>query len=282
MNVLFIAVDDLRPELGCYGNAMVKTPNIDRLAARGVRFDRAYCQFPLCNPSRTSLLTGRYPTTTTVMDNQKYFRDVLPDVVSLPEHFRAHGYVTARTGKIFHGGIDDDKSWDEGFEPRRPPAPRTPQQYRQQSDRWVAAESEENQPDYRTATRVPLLIAAPNAPDNGKASPRTAEFVDLYPTLVELCGLPMPKGLEGQSLAPLLKNPNATWAHPAYTFARRGNIFGRTVRTERYRYTEWDDEGKKAELYDHQTDPHEMRNLANDPQHAKTLEEMRRLLRAVK
>ncbi len=426
MNVLFIAVDDLRPELGCYGNAMVKTPNVDRLAARGVRFDRAYCQFPLCNPSRTSLLTGRYPTTTMVMDNLKYFRDLLPDVVSLPEHFRANGYVTARTGKIYHGGIDDEKSWDEGAEPRRPPAPRTPQQYRQQSDRWVAAESEENQGDYRTATRaiellekykdkpffiavgfvkphspliapkkffdwydpakiplspdfaprptvgenvpkealppqnsdlfigrdatpqeakemirayyacvsfmdaqvgrvldalerlklrdntvivffgdhgyhlgekgkwskhsslyevatrVPLLIAAPNAPGNGKVSPRTAEFVDLYPTLVELCGLPMPKGLEGQSLAPLLKNPSATWEHPAYTFARRGNVVGRTVRTERYHYTEWDDEGKKAELYDHQTDPYEMRNLANDPQHAKTVEEMRRLLRAVK
>jgi uncharacterized sulfatase len=135
---------------------------------------------------------------------------------------------------------------------------------------------------YEVAARVPLIIAAPNAPGNGKASPRTVEFVDLYPTLVELCGLPMPKGLEGQSLAPLLKTPNALWEHPAYTFARRGNIFGRTVRTERYRYTEWDDEGKKAELYDHQTDPHEMRNLANDPQHAKTVAEMRRWLRAVK
>ena len=106
-NVLLIASDDLRPTLGCYGNKVVKTPNIDRLAARGVRFDRAYTQYPLCNPSRTSLLTGSYPTQTGVMDNEHYFRALHPEFVSLPQHFKANGYATLRAGKIFHGGIDD-------------------------------------------------------------------------------------------------------------------------------------------------------------------------------
>src|SRR4030088_2587517 len=78
-NVLFIISDDLRPELGAYGNQIIKTPNIDALAARGTRFDRAFAQFPLCNPSRSSLLNGRYPTQTGIMDNNTYFRTKHPD-----------------------------------------------------------------------------------------------------------------------------------------------------------------------------------------------------------
>ncbi|HZB45045.1 MAG TPA: sulfatase-like hydrolase/transferase, partial [Pyrinomonadaceae bacterium] len=116
-NVLFISSDDLRPELGAYGNRAIKTPNIDRLAARGLRFDRAYAQYPLCNPSRTSLLTGRHPATTGVMDNNTYFRVKHPDWVTLPQHFKQHGYATLRSGKTFHGGIDDQVSWTEGGEP---------------------------------------------------------------------------------------------------------------------------------------------------------------------
>src|SRR5882672_4405676 len=93
-NVLFIIADDLRPTLGCYGNTIIKTPNIDGLAARGVRFDHAYAQYPLCNPSRTSLLTGRYPTQTGVMDNNIYFRVAHPDYVTLPQFFKTHGYAS--------------------------------------------------------------------------------------------------------------------------------------------------------------------------------------------
>ncbi|MCI0455961.1 MAG: sulfatase [Gemmataceae bacterium] len=425
-NVLFIAVDDLNTSVGCYGHPLVKTPNIDRLAKAGVRFDRAYCQFPLCNPSRSSLLTGRYPTTTRVVDNLLWVRDRMPDVVTLPEFFRLHGYVTLRVGKIFHGGLDDQKAWVEGGEPVKPRKPRTAEQaeqYRKQSDRWVAVEGKgEELPDYRTAskaiellekhrdgpfflavgfvkphtpliapkrffdhydpakltlpadfaavptvgkgvpaealtpngdlfikrqatkeearrmtaayyacvsfvdeqvgrvlealdrlglrentilvffsdhgfhlgekgkwskhgslyeagTRVPMIVAAPKAPANGKTSGRTVGLVDLYPTLADLARLPAPKGVEGQSLAPLLKDAQAAWDHPAFTVATRGKRLGRSVRTERWRYTEWDTEGKKAELYDHKADPHELRNLAGEAAHADTVAALRRVLR---
>src|SRR5262245_52544387 len=113
-NVLFIISDDLRPELGCYGNSMIKTPNVDALAARGTRFDHAYAQFPLCNPSRSSMLNGRYPTQTGVLDNNTYFRAKHPDFVTLPQYFKNNGYAALRTGKIFHGGIDDEITWTEG------------------------------------------------------------------------------------------------------------------------------------------------------------------------
>src|SRR4030095_4028188 len=118
-NVLFLIADDLRPELGAYGS-MARTPNIDRLAARGIRFNHAYAQYPLCNPSRSSLLTGRYPTQTAIMDNNTYFRVAQPDWLPLPQHFKNNGYAALRTGKIFHGGIDDMVSWTEGGEPTNP------------------------------------------------------------------------------------------------------------------------------------------------------------------
>ena len=111
MNVLLIISDDMRTELGCYASTLAKTPNIDKLSASGVRFERAYCQFPLCNPSRASMLTGRHPGTTGVLGNRTWFGDKHPEFVSLPKHFKNHGYTSIRAGKIFHGGIDDTEAW---------------------------------------------------------------------------------------------------------------------------------------------------------------------------
>lgn len=101
-NVLFILVDDLNTRLGSYGDSLARTPNIDRLAERGVRFDRAYAQFPLCSPSRASLLSGRYPEATGVWHNNSPWREVLGETDFLPEHFMRHGYTTARVGKLAH------------------------------------------------------------------------------------------------------------------------------------------------------------------------------------
>ncbi len=110
-NVLFIAVDDLRPDLGCYGVAHAKTPNIDRLAAGGIVFSRAYCQQAVCSPSRSSILTGLRPDSTKVWDLDTHFRAALPDCVTLPQHFRENGYHTAGLGKIEHHGFEDGRSW---------------------------------------------------------------------------------------------------------------------------------------------------------------------------
>lgn len=457
-NVLFIISDDLRPELGSYGNTIIKTPNIDGLAARGTRFNRAYAQYPLCNPSRTSLLNARYPTQTGVMDNNTYFRIKHPDYITLPQYFKTLGYATLRTGKIFHGGIDDQVSWTEGGEPTdpaitergsnntrpaanaRPPAatrerdpddadsaaarattgasraaysdrivvldgdgeshgdyktasraidfleryrdkqfflavgfvkphspptapkkffdlydvnkiplppdfnthpqappgfpelsiPRrnadlfigrdaTPQQAREmirayyastsfvdeQVGRVLAALDRLKLRDrtiivfwgdhgyhlgekgkwskayslYEVGTRVPFIIVTPTG--RPQVSERVVEDIDLYATLAELCGLPKPQDIEGRSLVPLLRNPKAAWSYPAFTVTLFQGHFGRSVRTERWHYAEWDEGRGGAMLFDSAADPHELKNLADDPKYAQTVREMKDLLRRI-
>lgn len=121
-NVLMIVVDDLNCDLGCYGHDLVQSPNIDRLAAGGLLLEKAYCQNPVCNPSRSSFMTGRYPETTRIVSNAGHFREHLPDVTTLTQHFMRQGYRAARVGKIFHYGVptqigtdgrDDPPSWNE-------------------------------------------------------------------------------------------------------------------------------------------------------------------------
>ncbi len=231
-NVLFLIADDLRPELGCYGNLIIKTPNIDALAARGTQFNRAYAQFPLCNPSRSSMLNGRYPTQTGVMDNNTYFRAKHPDFVTLPQYFLKNGYATLRTGKIFHGGIDDQVSWTEGGEPVDPnivnrqaspvatgqgarevgdeePTPQTNRPARASaSDRIVVLEGDgEAHGDYKIATRAieflnkykdkPFFLAVGfNKPHSPPTAPK--KLFDLY----DVNKIPLPVDFSSSPKAP--------------------------------------------------------------------------------
>ena len=197
-NVLFIIADDLRAELGCYGKP-VKTPNIDALAARGVRFDRAYCQAPLCNPSRTSMLTGRYPHTTGVYANQGNFRQNDPSIVPLPQYFKEHGYRTVSVGKIYHGGNEDPDSWHESAVPppvKVPPGYNGPRVYSKETSDVLGVITNQNgwHTDVHSVERAINYLQQFNVkPGNEKPfflavgfiephSPITApkEFYDLY------------------------------------------------------------------------------------------------------
>jgi uncharacterized sulfatase len=444
LNVLMIASDDLNNALGCYGHPLVKTPNIDRLARRGVIFDRAYCQFPRCGPSRASLMTGLRPDTVGVFDLKTHFRQNLPDVVTLPQLFKNNGYYSARVGKIYHYGVpaqigtngqDDPPSWNEVVNPRGRDKDEenklinfTPKQSlgtamaylaadgtdEEQTDGKVATETirllekhrdkpffigagffrphvpfvapkkyfdlyplkkiklapsiprdrddlplpalwtnpanyglnEQQQKEsirgyfasisfmdaqvgrildaldrlkladktviafwgdhgynlgehgmwqkhhlFEESTRSPLIIAAPGMKNRGKKAAGLVEFIDIYPTLADLCGLAAPTTLEGSSLRPLLNNPLQQGKIAAYSQIKRvddgsGNPstgkVGRSVRTEQFRYIEWEDGRDGAELYDEANDPREYRNLAGNPQYALTQIEMKRLLQSIR
>lgn len=490
-NILFIAVDDLRPELGCYGSGIVKSPHIDALAATGRRFDRAYCQQAICSPSRASLLSGMRPDQTGITHNYVEFRDLNPDVVTLPQHFKANGYETVSIGKVFHNPGDDPQSWSRQPSAKKVPYPKpnytfadpendalhkkqqkemfekygeasrrglamgpayesydvpdhayldgwntevaiatlkdlveedpdkpfflalgfklphlnwvAPKKYWDLYDRgaiqlptqttgpqngaqiglhpsfelrvrdlipkigpmgddlsrtllhayyasvsyvdanigqMLAALDESGQRDntiivlwgdhgwhlgemgiwgkatnYEIATRAPLLFSAPGMKQPGASTHSLAEFIDIYPTLCELAGLPKPEHLSGTSLVPVLEDPAATvndfalsqfpspalreWAaNPlspemretffgplieeveARVIAQMGerwdrelfekHLMGYSLRTDRYRLIAWLDSRDHSaapvlvELYDHETDPHETVNMAED------------------
>jgi len=438
-NVLFIASDDLNNCLSCYGHPIVRTPNIDRIARAGVRFDHSYCQFPLCSPSRTSLLTGYAPDTTKVWDLQTHFRKNLPDVVTLPQLFQKNGYFAARAGKIYHYGVpgdigtpglDDAPSWNQTVNPagvdRTKEEPLltnyTPTRGLGSAIAYHASESKDHQhTDYMVAdavigmmekhrdepwflgagfyrphvpwiapakyfdlypmdriqalpfdesemqiapewayftkpanwgmtvlqrreairayyacisfmdaqvgrlldtldrlgltqdttiafwgdngyhlgehgqwmkqtvfeqsSRIPLLIGGAGVGARGKGSSRTVELLDLYPTLVDVCGLrDGPSNLHGHSVAPLLANPNAKWDHPAVSQVRRTApklVNGYSLRTERHRYSFWNEATEGEELYDYQADPRELRNLANDAASAGLKQKLRDSLQQI-
>jgi arylsulfatase A-like enzyme len=450
LNVLFIAVDDLRPELGSYGNSVVKSPNIDRLAARGTTFTSAYCQQAVCAPSRSSLMTGRYPDATKVWDLRTHFRVALPDAVTVSQYFKQNGYHAASLGKIYHRNFEDGASWSEpawfaagmtvdtdpqdfrkkkterfgpgvseysdaegdadpddaraarkkaaylaspksedelpdgataveainrlrdykqngkpfflavGFvKPHLPfvapkkywdlydatkiPVPATdklpegapafaghesgevhaygniptgnpiPENVARelrhgyyaaishmdaQVGRVLDALEKEGLADntvivlwgdhgwqlgdhglwakhtnFELATRSPLIISVPKQKTAGAKSASLAEFVDIYPTLAEACGLKIPSGLDGKSLMPVLADPKASVRPVAMSQYPRGggtgagrNLMGYSIRDERWRMTLWRDrrDGNIAatELYDEVNDPAETVNVA--------------------
>jgi arylsulfatase A-like enzyme len=327
-NVLFLIADDLNGDLGAYGHPQVQTPNIDRLARRGVTFERAYSQFPLCSPSRTSMLTGRRPDTTRVLANPRsgrvaadytsspHFREFIPDTVTLPQLFRQQGYVAARVGKLYHygvpgqigtSGLDDPPSWDYIVNPAgRDKAEEhkvfslVPGSYGRVldaldrlglADRTIVVFTSDHgyhlydhglwqkQSLFERSARVPLIVSAPGKAGNGRRTRALAELVDLYPTLADLAGLPAPDYLEGVSLAPVLADPARVVKDAAFTQVRRGELNGYTIRTDRWRYTSWDEGRQGEQLYDMAADPGETTNLASDPKWAATVAELRQRLR---
>jgi len=465
LNVLFIALDDLRPELGCYGQTHIHSPNIDRLAQRGVQFKRAYCQYPVCNASRASVLTGMRPDSTGVYDNLTNLRKRAPDVITLPQHFKNHGYVTRAFGKIYHGAFektyvgreyDDPPSWNtppwygspqyyfsphgieiardvyakkyhksgadldnwttefvQGLATEAPDVPDSTPYDGEMTDRAIRALSElKEQPfflavgylkphlpfvapkkywdlydrkslplpnpaeaprnapavallrngelrvqytnmrdealseaqsrelrhgyfacvsyvdsligrlvdeldrlglrektiivlwgdhgyhlgeqtlwgkltSFELSSRVPLIVCAPGRNGAGEKSDRLVELVDLYPSLCQLASLPMPHHLEGTSLVPLLDAPNQSWKTAAFSQVVHGGTSGRSIRTDRYRFTSWQptkssDEtvAVAVELYDCLHATMETENIASLPENAQLVKELSEKLKA--
>lgn len=433
LNVLFLICDDLNCDLGCYGHSMVESPNIDTLAKRGVRFERAYCQYPLCGPSRASFMTGLYPDQTLIRRNAILLRDRLPEVQSMSQMFRRAGYTATRVGKIYHynvpadignDGHDDPESWSRKFNPigrdktdeskvfsLRPGSyggtlswlaadgtddeqtdaigadyaikllgehakeetpffmavglyrphtpyvapksyfekyplekisvPKVPEGYfdtlpapaakslTRKKDQLDLAEGLARQAIqayfasitfadaqvgrivnavdrlgladntvivftsdhgyhmgehghwqkttlFENAANVPLIIAAPDLQGAGRSTECSAEMIDFYPTLADLCGLEAPSNLSGVSLKPAL---NDLSARPRTDALTQYDV-GYSLRTGQYRYTEWGDKGSLgAELYDHESDSEELDNLVDSVSSESIVRRLSRRLR---
>jgi iduronate 2-sulfatase len=461
-NVLLICVDDLKPLLGCYGDQTVKSPNIDRLAARGVLFQRAFCNQAVCAPSRNALMTGLRPTTLGIYDLETFFRKAAPDAVTLAQHFCRHGYRAEALGKIFHvghGNHDDAVSWSvphwspkgggyalpenagrgakpaaktkpDGAPAAKPASPpkgaatesadvpdntyadgkiadeairrlRTakekpsepfflavgflkphlpfvaPKKYWDLYDadkipvpaidklpqgsppfaghvngelhsyanvpkgepipvdfakqlrhgyyacisytdaqvgRLLDALDKEGLADntivvlwgdhgwqlgdhglwhkhtnFELATRAPLMLSIPKQKTAGTKCSSPVEFVDVYPTLADLCGLPIPKGLDGLSLKPQIENPATPSTKVAISQYPRGGgktglgqLMGYSIRDDRWRLTVWrsrkDGTIAATELYDETNDPNETVNVADKPENKAVIEKLSKML----
>lgn len=442
-NILFIIVDDLRQELNCYGKSQIISPNIDRLAKRGVLFTNSYCNAPVCGASRASFLTGVRPSKNRFLIANTWADKDLPGHLSLPRYFKQNGYTTLSLGKVYHFPQDDINAWsvppsqklwpsysnyvnkddielakkaeNDDVEGQRGPAfeiGEEPNEYLYK-DGWLAKNTvdvldtlkHKNEPfflavgfskphlpfvapkkyfdlykreniklasnqfvpkdapeqaivnsgelrqqytgvpkdrilpdDYaislrhayyasisfvdamigevlnkldetgmadntivvllgdhgwnlgehtiwgkhntfETALRAPLIISAPALSKNIKSS-SIAEFVDVYPTLVELSGLNIPNHCQGTSLVPILKNPKAITKDGMFAFWRGAEC----VHTKKYAYTEWYDPKTKAVsqkmLYDLEADPNENTNVAYQPQYQKVVEELSQKIKA--
>tara|TARA_B100000586_G_C20097969_1_gene423422 strand:- start:279 stop:1691 length:1413 start_codon:yes stop_codon:yes gene_type:complete len=419
-NVLLITVDDLNDwVVGLDGHPQSLTPNIERLARRGVSFTNAHCQAPICNPSRTSFMTGLRPSTTGIYENRPWFRSTAlnRNRVTLTEHFSANGYETFTAGKIYHGSRTEKRSfdhigptpgqvdkgakriqsdlkglWDFGpqdyggnksndykdaswvidlldrkhakpffvalgfyrphvpfYAPRKwfdlhpldkvrlpevklddwadlPEAARKltsnstppPHDWFVKNGKWKPAvqaylscvsfmdaqvgrvldaleksahakntivvlfsdhgfhlgekQRWAKQSLWETSTQVPMIFSVPGGL-RGKKCSRPVELIQVFPTLVELCGIRKRKGLEGVSIKALLDDPSASWSRPALTTYKRNN---HAVRSERWRYIRYSDGSE--ELYDHSKDPNEWTNLASLPAHAEVISEHARWL----
>jgi choline-sulfatase len=446
LNVLFIAVDDLRPEINASGSKVIKTPNMDRIAARGTTFDRAYCQQAVCSPSRSSLMTGRRPDATRVWDLETHFRTALPEAVTVAQYFKNHGYHSQGMGKIFHGGYDDAPSWSVAWQtPKAPQYANDENQKLQASNidkkgrgRGPAYESGDVPDDtytdgktsrlaaqtlaelkqkgkpfflavgmakphlpfvapkkywdlydpkeiyvpafqklpagapgfvghtngelssyagmpkdgivdaatartlrhgyyaaisymdaqvgivldalekegladstvivlwgdhgwqlgehglwhkhtnFEVSARAPLLISMPGQKEPGRKSASLAEFIDIYPTLADLCGLPKPKEIEGVSLKPVLDDASAEVRPVAISQYPRNDagksLMGYSIRDDRWRLTLWRDRKDNTihatELYDEANDPHETVNVATKAEHADIIARLSKFLPA--
>lgn len=434
MNVLFIAVDDLNDWIQLLdSNAPIKTPNLERLASRGMLFTQAYCASPSCNPSRTAVLTGKMPSSSGVYNNAADWKSALPDAITLPRYFMENGYRTEGAGKIFHhhlnGAFHDTLAFDEFRQMPWPPdapmpkqklnglkwygTPNTdwgiwpaedsmhvdertvryvtqklagtyegpfflaagifrphmpffaPSEYFEQypSDKVQMPEVPEDGLDdipsggralweetrwffdgmmkaekqekgtwkaavrayqasatfadaqvgkildaleksayanntiivlwsdhgyhlgekrhwekfalWEKATHVPFIIVAPGITRPGSRCRQPVSLAAIYPTLVELCGLPLKQGLDAPSLVPLLKDPETAWEYPALMTYEKGN---HAVRSGQWRYIRYAD--GTEELYDRESDPQEWHNIADNPAHAALKKELAQWLPA--